>query len=217
MALEIPIFLLKTVLFPGASLELRIFEPRYREMVAYCLEHGLGFGVVLIRSGEEVGENAEPHDVGTLARIARSERSDDGRYEISVTGTWRFRILARDTRSQSYQVADVEGVAEDEGPPDGVLRDLAADLLAEHKVLSLALTDRWWAGSRREPDAVGASYAVSAALAIGAAERQRLLEAVDARERLKLGTRYLERQVGVLRAQVALYHRQKLQGFGAEN
>ena len=65
----LPLFPLNTVLFPRMTLPLRIFEPRYRQMLADCLDGDPIFGVVLIREGKEVGETAMPHDVGTTARI----------------------------------------------------------------------------------------------------------------------------------------------------
>ncbi len=67
--MRIPLFPLNTVLFPGATLGLQIFEPRYREMIAGCLATRTGFGVALIRTGREVGDNAIPYDVGTYAEI----------------------------------------------------------------------------------------------------------------------------------------------------
>ncbi|HRJ41711.1 MAG: LON peptidase substrate-binding domain-containing protein [Caldilineaceae bacterium] len=90
--MELPLFPLRTVLFPGMMLPLHIFEPRYREMISRCLEEKLPFGVVLIREGEEAGETARPHVIGTAARITRVDRKPDGRMDIVVVGTKRFRI-----------------------------------------------------------------------------------------------------------------------------
>ena len=86
------LFPLNTVLFPGQLLPLHIFEPRYRQMIGECIQHGQGFGVVLIRSGAEVGEAAEPHDVGTTAHIVQVESEADGRMNILCVGNARFRI-----------------------------------------------------------------------------------------------------------------------------
>lgn len=86
------LFPLNTVLFPGQLLPLHIFEPRYRQMIGECIQHGQPFGVVLIRSGEEVAENAEPNEVGTTAHIVQVERLDDGRMNILCVGNARFRV-----------------------------------------------------------------------------------------------------------------------------
>src|SRR5581483_3931480 len=65
------LFPLNTVLFPGAVLNLHVFEERYRRLIAECLDTGEAFGVVLLREGEEAGDpDAVPHDVGTTAEIA---------------------------------------------------------------------------------------------------------------------------------------------------
>jgi Lon protease-like protein len=88
----LPLFPLNTVLFPGQLLPLHIFEPRYRQMIGECIQHGRAFGVVLIRSGEEVGEAAEPYEVGTTAQIVQVESATDGRMNILCVGNARFRI-----------------------------------------------------------------------------------------------------------------------------
>ena len=88
----LPLFPLNTVLFPGQLLPLHIFEPRYRQMIGECLQHERPFGVVLIRSGEEVGGVAEPYPVGTTAHIVQAEQLEDGRMNILCLGQTRFRI-----------------------------------------------------------------------------------------------------------------------------
>lgn len=90
--MELPLFPLRTVLFPGMMLPLHIFEPRYLEMIERCLDERLPFGVVLIKEGQEVGESATPHPIGTAARITRVDRKPDGRMDIVAVGTKRFRI-----------------------------------------------------------------------------------------------------------------------------
>jgi len=79
--LTIPLFPLHTVLFPGGVLPLRIFEPRYLDMVSECMRHNSGFGVCLIREGKEVGAAAQTYDVGTLVRISYFDRRHDGRHQ----------------------------------------------------------------------------------------------------------------------------------------
>jgi Lon protease-like protein len=88
----LPLFPLNTVLFPGQLLPLHIFEPRYRQMIGECIQHGQDFGVALIRSGAEVGAAAEPYEVGTTAHIVQVESEADGRMNILCVGAARFRI-----------------------------------------------------------------------------------------------------------------------------
>ena len=86
------LFPLNTVIFPGQLLPLRVFEPRYRQMISECIQHGQPLGVVLIRSGEEVGDTAQPYEVGTLAQIVQVERLKDDDMNILCMGQARFRI-----------------------------------------------------------------------------------------------------------------------------
>lgn len=94
MTERLRLFPLQTVLFPGMSLSLQVFEERYRTLVAECLESREPFGVVLIKQGAEVGGNAVPYSVGTTARIRRMSPTRDGRLAIEAVGERRFRILS---------------------------------------------------------------------------------------------------------------------------
>lgn len=89
---ELPLFPLKAVLFPGQVLPLHIFEDRYRKMIRYCLAEDKPFGVLLIKHGEETGDGAEPYLVGTVARILESTHLPDGTMNIITVGTERFRV-----------------------------------------------------------------------------------------------------------------------------
>jgi Lon protease-like protein len=95
--LEIPLFPLQTVLFPGGPLPLRIFEPRYVDMISGCLKSGVGFGVLLIRSGEDTGP-AHTHELGTVATIVDWDQLSDGTLGVVVLGGARF--VVRSTRRQ---------------------------------------------------------------------------------------------------------------------
>jgi Lon protease-like protein len=88
---EIPIFPLNTVLFPGTWLPLRVFEPRYRQMLADCLDGERAFGVALIMFGEEVAGPATPHRTGTLARI-QEVAQEGGMFHLLVRGDQRFQV-----------------------------------------------------------------------------------------------------------------------------
>ena len=77
-ALDLPLFPLANVLFPGGHLPLRIFEPRYIDLVRECARTGRGFGVCLILEGREAGQPAIPAAVGTLATITDFHTREDG-------------------------------------------------------------------------------------------------------------------------------------------
>lgn len=108
MTLNIPLFPLNVVLFPGGPLPLRIFEPRYIDMVSDCLKKNTGIGVVLISNGKEVDDAAETHSVGTLCEISYWNRRQDGLLGITLTGAQRFRILSRQVQNDKLIRAEVE-------------------------------------------------------------------------------------------------------------
>ena len=106
--LEIPLFPLNTVLFPNGHLPLRIFEPRYLEMVSDCMKTNSGFGICLIKSGEETGTVADTHDIGTLCEISYFNTHSDGLLGITASGKQRFRILSRHIENNQLIYARVK-------------------------------------------------------------------------------------------------------------
>lgn len=115
MALEIPLFPLNTVLFPRMELPLHIFEPRYRLMITECSKHEKPFGVVLVRPESEPLQE-EPYPIGTMAEIEAIDRLPDGRFNIIIRGTQRFRILSQH-RKRPYLSGMVEPFADVAEPP----------------------------------------------------------------------------------------------------
>ena len=183
---RLPLFLLKTVLFPNMQLPLHVFEERYRLMIGRCLEEHAPFGVVLIRSGEEVGGSAEPYDVGTSARIARLQRLDDGRMNLVVLGEQRFRVAHLD-RSEPYlsgQVTFLDSEDPDTSEAEEEAQRVAA-LFGEQFRLLLAVTGQW---TRRlslpgVPDAL-ADF-IAANIDVPPATKQDLLETLSVPGRLR--------------------------------
>lgn len=181
---RLPLFPLNTVLFPGATLALQIFEPRYREMIGRCLAHDEPFGVTLILEGEEVGGHAVPRRIGTEAAIIASERSKDGRYDIVAEGRRRFEILELD-RTRAYLRADVRFLEEPLGDEADGLAEAVAHLV-EGVVQALearghAVVDETWGNL----DPRSLSYVVAATLPGTDDVRQELLELPDVASRLR--------------------------------
>ena len=100
------LFPLNTVLFPGGPLRLRIFEPRYLDMISRCLRENGDFGVALITEGRETG-SARTTQIGTSAHIVDFERLDDGLLGITAHGERKFRIVKVTTQSDGLNIADV--------------------------------------------------------------------------------------------------------------
>lgn len=92
---EIPLFPLRVVLFPGGKLDLQIFEQRYIDLVRSCLKTDSGFGVCLLRQGEEIitpGSKQTIHRTGTYAVIVDWDQLENGLLGITVEGRAKFRI-----------------------------------------------------------------------------------------------------------------------------
>jgi len=105
---ELPLFPLNTVLFPGTTINLHIFEPRYKEMIGLCIANQEPFGVVLIDEGREaLGPLARPHPIGCTAHIVSMEPVGQGRMAIVAVGKDRFRIR-RLLYDRSYLVGEVD-------------------------------------------------------------------------------------------------------------
>ena len=120
---DLPLFPLRTVLFPGQALPLHIFEARYRQMIADCMEADATFGVVLIQEGMEVGSLATPYEVGTTAVIEDIERLSDGRMNIVTIGQERFQLRSYDVTSKPYLVGRVSPWPwSDYAPPEAELK-----------------------------------------------------------------------------------------------
>lgn len=182
--MRIPLFPLRSVLFPGSTLPLHVFEPRYREMVARCLEHDQPFGVCLILEGEEVGAPAIPHRIGTEAGIIASQRYRDGSYDIVVEGRRRFEIVTLD-RSRPQLRAEVRFLEEPEGSEDETLPEAVAKLfegvLESLELSGQAVIDETW----KDLDARSLSYKVASALPVAEDVKQGLLETPDTTTRLR--------------------------------
>lgn len=97
----LPLFPLNVVLFPGQSLPLHIFEPRYRVMIRQCMENDEPFGIVLAY------EPDIPVEIGTTARVTELKHLPDGRMDIVVVGESRFCIHALRQSEHGYLVGEV--------------------------------------------------------------------------------------------------------------
>lgn len=181
---RLPLFPLHAVLFPGTTLPIRVFEPRYREMIGRCLEHDETFGIALILEGEEVGELAVPRRIGTEAAIIAAQRVERGELDIIVEGRRRFEIHSLD-KARAYLRADVEFLEEPLGPEADVLAEAVARLV-EGIVHGLearghAIVDETW--NAMDPRTL--SYRVAALLPGAEGVRQEILEMPDVASRLR--------------------------------
>ncbi len=199
----LPLFPLNVVLFPHMPLPLHIFEPRYRLMIKECLDGGHSFGVVAIREGIETGP-AIPHDVGTLAKIVRIDRLEDGRMNLLVTGASRFRIL-RTANDRPYLRGEVRFLPEagDDLEETGEITEAAAGAFRDYSNLLRELV-----GEQPQPfeppmEPELLSYLIAAALNLQVPEKQALLTLARTDERLRAEVRILLKEIALLKKMLA--------------
>lgn len=196
----LPLFPLNTVLFPDGILPLRVFEARYTDMVRDCMKDNKPFGVVLIRSGSEVGIAAEPEDVGCLAHIVDWDMQDLGVLLLRTVGGRRFRIIELRTLPDQRIEARIELIADDEHVAvDQRLRACAASLQriidsinAKGEAEQGADFVSPFARPARLDDAGWVANRWSEILPIPMKARQKLLELEDASARLAVIHEFLD-------------------------
>jgi Lon protease-like protein len=190
----VPLFPLQTVLFPGGPLPLRVFEPRYLDMVSRCMKAGEPFGVVLLSSGVEVGgkTQVETERTGTLATIFDWDQGNDGVLGVTALGGERFNVLSVQREDDGLNVAEIEmlppepefSLPEEYRLMSGLLRAVIDDLGRLYETIEKYYDDASWVGFR-----------FSEILPMDFSSRQRCLEMRDPLARLE----YLQPQLRMLR------------------
>lgn len=178
----IPLFPLSTVLFPDGPLPLRVFEPRYLDMVSRCVKDDLEFGVVQLLSGAETGD-ARTVSVGTKARILDWYQGSDGILGITAIGTERLLMKSTSRQSDGLYIGQVDvlereprcALPEEYGPMASLLEVIINDLGKLYESVDENYTDATWVG-----------YRFAEILPLTIEQKQRCLEMNDAVERLRL-------------------------------
>ena len=177
---ELPLFPLSTVLFPGGPLPLRIFEPRYLDMVSRCLREQSGFAVVMVSEGDEAAATTSFAAMGTEARIVDFDRLDDGLLGISCIGRERIRVLDAWCEPDGLnrgRVIDIDAdpvvpVPEGQAWLAEVVRRVLPEAGSVYRYVELR-DDAAWIGNR-----------LAELLPLSLTEKQALLELADQLERL---------------------------------
>jgi len=203
----LPLFPLSTVLFPGMRLPLHIFEERYRVLVAdlRARPEPQRFGVIAIRKGREVGADGITalHEVGCVATVRQITPHPDGRFDLATVGAERFRLLRVDD-SRPYFQGEVEPLKDEAPASTGEAEAFAVSRVqAGFRAYLNALADRGGgviSVTDLPDEPVLLSYVVGAAMIIDLPERQSLLAAATALERLRLERSLLVRETAMLRA-----------------
>jgi uncharacterized protein len=204
---QLPIFPLNTVVFPGVTMPLHVFEDRYRALVHHLLTISAKpdrlFGVVAIREGYEVGSHGvqSVHRVGCVVQMTSVDPYPDGRFDIEVVGRRRLRLDALDT-SGDYLVGDVETVDEPHvggAEITGEARRTRETFEEYRRRLSALRGDDVLEGDLpRDPEFL--SYSLAATCLLTLQERQALLEAADPLDRLVMLRHALLEEMRAMRA-----------------
>lgn len=207
----VPMFPLNTVLFPGVVVPLHIFEDRYRAMMRDLLAEPdpaeRVFGVVAIREGYEVGDHGmqSAHRVGTLVQLTEVEQYDDGRFDIEVTGRQRLRLQEMHT-SGEYFTADIDLLPDPtESERDGrehaqLQAGRTLEVFERYRVLLSELRGDDVLTGDMPTDPEFLSYTLAATCLLTLRERQELLEADSATERLAMLAASMRGEMRAMRA-----------------
>ena len=181
---ELPLFPLRTVLFPGGLLPLRIFEPRYLDMVGRCMREGTEFGVLLIAdaAGAETGPVAALARIGTSASIVDFNALPDGLLGVMCRGVRRFRLQRHRVQADGLHLGDVEWLADpapsalepEHRPLARVLRRVLQELGDTARHLEADFDDADWVSNR-----------LAEFLPLERSAQQQLLELDDPQERMR--------------------------------
>jgi uncharacterized protein len=199
-----PLFPLGTVLYPGLVLPLHIFEERYRQLVHDLMDgpDPRRFGVIAIRRGRETGVDGVSalYEIGCTATLREITRHDDGRFDLVMVGTRRFRLAGLD-HSRPYLMGEIDLLAEEAGdeaaaalavpPVQRAFRDYL-DVLATRGAARVHVPDL-------PENPVLLSYLVAASMIIDLSDRQALLAEPDALRRLAAERVLLAHETAMLR------------------
>lgn len=180
--MQVPLFPLNTVLFPGGPLPLRIFETRYVDMISERIKNDAPFGVLLIREGGETGL-ATTFDIGTLAKIVDWYQGSDGLLGVTARGEERFRLISSHSEPDGLHIGEIEILPEESDVP------LPEEYLPMATILAGVLDDlgRLYENlDRRLDDAGWVTNRFMEILPVDLEEKQMCLEQSDPTERLRL-------------------------------
>ncbi|MBV9229099.1 MAG: LON peptidase substrate-binding domain-containing protein [Chloroflexi bacterium] len=198
-AIELPLFPLNVVLFPGTVLPLHIFELRYRQMIIDCQSEDKPFGIVLTKSESEHMQE-EPYTVGTMAEIHNLNKLEDGRYNLIALGTKRFRIVSQH-REKPYLSGLVEPFEDIAEPEEELIAQMmqARNLFGNYLELLLESTDEKDVEANLPSVPEDLSHFIAYFLEVPYEQKQRYLELTSTQQRLQEEIAILRREVPFMR------------------
>jgi uncharacterized protein len=187
--MELPLFPLNTVLFPGGLLPLKIFEQRYMDMAKGCLRDGSGFGICAIQAGSEVGAPAVPARVGCLAHIIEWDMPQLGVLQVLAQGDQRFRVHSYNANGAGLLIGSVEAL---ENEPPTLISEEFSVLIKYGSAFSDYTDDRFKPSAAQLADAVWLGYRLCELLPLPLALKQQLLELTEPNAHLRILRKLLE-------------------------
>ena len=190
----LPLFPLRTVLFPGGLLPLKVFEQRYIDMTKTCMKDGRPFGVCLITQGEEVAISSTPPEfvsIGTLATISDWDMPQLGILHVATTGGARFQVHSHKMEKDGLVVSEVATMPAEPQVP------LAADYEPLAKLLELIagrIGPQNFPAAQDYADASWVGYRLAELLPLPLHIKQSMLEINEAEVRLKVLQKFLAQQ-----------------------
>lgn len=188
---DIPLFPLNTVLFPGGILPIRVFEPRYMDMVSACMKDKKPFGICLIHEGNDSTSPAQPESVGCLVDIVDWDMQQTGVLNISVLGIRRFHVESKRIEKNGLIVAQVLNIA-DEAEAPLPLRHHACATILRHIIGHLG--EHRFASPLRYDDLAWVGYRLAELLPLKLSVRQNMLEMNDSLVRIEILHTFLAQQ-----------------------
>lgn len=193
---SLPMFPLNTVVFPGVTMPLHVFEERYVALVSDLLTHHAAadrlFGTVAIREGYEVGDHGAQslYRVGCRMQLGEVTQNGDGTVEIEVTARDRIRLGSLHTAG-AYAVGEVTDSPEGDDEGSAQLHARARAAFTAYRAAVSQISGNAFSG-RLPRDPTYLSWTLAALAPLPMAERQSLLEADSPAERLELVTELLQ-------------------------
>ncbi|HSJ29195.1 MAG TPA: LON peptidase substrate-binding domain-containing protein [Acidimicrobiia bacterium] len=195
-------FPLGNVIFPFSGVPLRVFEPRYQQLLDEVLDLDCSFGTVLIERGFEVGGGDVRFDVGTRLRVLAHQRLPGGHRAILVEGTQRLRVTAW-LPDDPHPWADVVPLPDVPCDVAAVLAGVTSRLRMAMALASELGADTAGVDLELGDDPVAASYRAAALAPVSPLDSYALLAAPGPRERLHLVDEMLEDQIELMRLRLA--------------
>lgn len=191
MTYSLALFPLQTVVFPGGLLPLRVFEPRYMDMVTQAIADRAAFGICAIREGRDVDVAAKHYNVGTCVKVIDWDMPQPGILHIQTQALERFVVRSSRGEANGLRIGEVDDVSPE---PAVALREeltLAAEVL--YQIVNELGVDKF-AKPHDYSNATWVGYRLSEVLPLKLSVRQNLLEMNDSIARLTILTEFLKKQ-----------------------